>query len=486
MHKIGVISIVSILGLLYSIESTADHRQELAYIKKISVTNEWSDGYNSEDIVKKIMSRPINSFAIDNSTEFGVHGMERPYIHADRNFDKTDRAFELLSRTGVDSLRSTEAAWHRLSDKNGKLTNFSELDFQLSEAKKYGMSNLFVVGYPPAKYSVSGNKLSAVSPKYYNLYEQYYNTLIKHFSGYDVQYLELGNEVDAGKVWWINSTPKQYVEEMCFLHSILSKKKSRIKTVAFAATYSREANLGKEYGGGRLFLKSSLEQGIDSCADYYSLHHFSMVSPNSFPDYMHKLLSGHNIHKKLLDTEQLDTSTLDKDDTQPYTLIKIFTRGFFLFDLKRIDYYMAKDYLLGNKFYTMGLFDINLNPKPRMLAYAASVDALKNRELISLNAPLPGVEAYILSNKNIANSKFKYTVVLWSNTKEIRNVDGFNGDIVIESWNLDTRVIKNNSSALPIGQEPVIVYCDHMPNWPILSKKQILNYKNISNELPMP
>lgn len=484
MEKKFVIAMLSFYVSSISTGSYAASLSSEAYSLKIDTTNELSGGYSAEEITKKLMQRSINTNNGPKDIEFGVHGMERPYIHADKDKVNTDKAFELLSRAGVDSLRSTEAAWHRLSDNNGNLTNFSELDFQLEEAKKYGMTHLFVVGYPPGKYSVSGNKLSAVNPKYYSLYRDYYLNLLKHFNGYNVEYLELGNEVDAGKVWWIKSTPQQYVNEMCFLHTLLKNNKSSIKTVAFSATYSRDANLGNDYGGGRQFLTSSLNRGIDKCTDSYSLHHFSMVSPDSFPDYMHKLLSEYNISKPLLDTEQLDTSTLDKDKTQPYSLIKLFTRGFFLFDLKRIDYYMAKDFLMGRKFYTMGLFDINLNPKPRLLAYAASVDALKGKKLISINAPLSGIEAYILKNRDTA--KYKYTIVLWNNTDIPKTVLGIDGSVTIERWDLTENTIKDASNGISVTQEPIIIYCNSIPLWEKLEKYQILKNKKIINELPMP
>ncbi|MCE9804094.1 hypothetical protein LZ678_29470, partial [Raoultella ornithinolytica] len=156
----------------------------------------------------------------------------------------------------------------------------------------------------------------------------------------------------------------------------------------------------------------------------------------------------------------------------------------FLFDLKRIDYYMAKDFLMGRKFYTMGLFDINLNPKPRLLAYAASVDALKGKKLISINAPLSGIESYILKNRDTA--KYKYTIVLWNNTDIPKTVLGIDGSVTIERWDLTENTIKDASNGISVTQEPIIIYCNSIPLWEKLEKYQILKNKKIINELPMP
>lgn len=475
--------------LFFSISFTGNAAvlQEKLYSLKIKNTNEFDQRYPPSVVYKKIMSRALSEPQIRPDTEFGVHGMERPFIHSDRDLEKTSKAFELLSRAGVDSLRSSEATWHRVADKNDLPNNFRELDFQLDQAKKYGMTNLFVVGYPPGKFTVSGNKLSAVNPKYYDLYNKYYSNLFTHFKGMGVEYLELGNEVDAGNIWWIKSTPKEYVKEMCILHKMLHDGNLNIKTVAFAATYSRDSHHGNNYGGGRAFLQKSFDLGINNCADFYSLHHFSMTDPDSFPNYMHSAMANNNVRKPLLDTEQLDTSTLNKDKTYPYDIIKIFTRGFFLFNLKRVDYFMAKDYLMGHQFFTMGLFDIDLNPKPRLLAYASAVDALKGRKLISIKTPALNtrLESYLL--KNPAGHKFKYTIVIWNNDHNSIGVTGLSGVGAVQRWDLSLKYFSDLSNKIDVDNKPLIIYCDILPDWYLLDKKNI--FKTSSNniqEIPLP
>lgn len=477
-----VLSLVITSAILFSNISVADMDQH--YKNSISHTNEMVDKYPAKEIVRRLMERPLNKVSFFSSTEFGVHGMERPFIHYNQDTEASDKAFQLLSRAGVDSLRSSEAAWHRLADKNNNLTQFSDLDYQLTEAKKYGMSNLFVVGYPPGKFSVSGNKLSAVNPKYYPQYKAYYSTLLNHFKNKNVEYLELGNEVDAGHVWWIKSTPRQYVTEMCLLHDILATENSKIKTVAFSSTFSR--NDVSRPGEGRDFLNKSVSYGIDRCSDAYSLHHFSMASSVSFPDFMHEFLRENKIDKPLLDTEQLDTSTLDKSKTQPYEIIKIYTRAFFMYNLHRVDYYMAKDIQIGSKFYTMGLFDIHFNPKPRLLAYAAAVDALKNRKLIEIQSPSANIESYLLANPT--GSKYKYTIVMWSNGKK-STVKGLKGKGDIEKWDLTTTHFDTLPGSMDVGTEPVIIYLDEKPAWSTADKVSVLSvYKNnkAKSEIPLP
>lgn len=454
-----------------------------SYDKDIQNTQEGVSDKNARYVYDKIMSRMVNNSyknKNDNDTIFGVHGMEIPSVAYDGDLDKQDKAFQLLSRAGVDSLRSTEAAWHRISNKNGDPKFLDNLKYQLVEAKKYNMSHLFVVGYPPAKYTVAHNKLSAVNPMFINRYKDYLNVLMNTFKGYDVRYLELGNEVDAPEIWWKKSTPQMYVNEMQLLKEAINKSNEKIKTIAFSATYSRKEGMGGD-NGGRSFLNKSFALGIDKYADAYSLHHFDMNKYDSFPLYMHGLLMRQGIKKPLYDTEQLDTGYKSFSESKPFDIIKIYTRGFFLYKLKMIDYFNAKDIYLGNRLYSIGLFDKYWRPKLRLLAYAMAVDSLKGRELISIAEPKPRVEAYILKNRN-NDRGYKYTIVMWSdNDGSTVEVGGLHGDMDKESWDLNISKLKSEN--VKVDNKPIAIYTNVIPSW-VKSKIDIdrnsnINMKNI-------
>lgn len=79
--------------------------------------------------------------------------------------------------------------------------------------------------------------------------------------------------MDAPVVWWIRSTPAQYVQEMKMLKEAINRSGQHIKTTAFSATYSRNASLGGGHGGRR-FVDEAFRLGIDNYTDAYSIHHF--------------------------------------------------------------------------------------------------------------------------------------------------------------------------------------------------------------------
>lgn len=454
------------------------------YSLQIKNTREDVSNQSSDYVYDKLMKRSLPASGkrteLDDNTQFGVHGMERPAVEVGVNYERVDKAFELLARTGVDSLRSSEAAWHRIADKQGNPTNFKDVDFQLKEAKKYGMNHLFVVGYPPAKFTVSNNKLSAVSPRYFINYQSYLEVLLKHFQGYDVKYLELGNEVDAPNVWWINSTPAMYVNEMRLLKSAVNKYYPSAKTVAFSATYSRTPSLGSP-NGGRKFINESFMLGIDKYTDAYSLHHFSFLGVDDLPDYMHSIMSKYKVGSKpLLDTEQLDTGVSDENKSNPYDIVKFFARAFFYHDMNRMDYYLAQDAYFGKKLYSMGLFDINWRPKLRLLAYAMAVDAMKGKKLVYMASPEKDVEAYVLGADNISSRK--YTIVMWKNSPPGENVSpvmvpGIKGQVNIEKWNLDMETKSDVSKGIRVDDRPIAIYTNEKPDWKPVDKESLLKSK---------
>lgn len=451
------------------------------YYAEMKKTREDLNDDTSIYVYNKLMKRELSRNSDNDGVDFGVHGMEIPAVKSTGDFQKIDKAFELLSRTGVNSLRSAETAWHRVADANGDPTNFKEVDFQLKEAKKYGMSHNFLFGYPPAKYTVANNKLSAVNPKYYDKYKQYLDVTLKHLAGYDVKYAELGNEVDAPSVWWMKSTPAMYVNEMKMLKEAIQASGQNIKTVAFAATYSRSEFKGG-LDGGRRFIDKSFKLGIDKYADAYSIHHYVFGADN-LPGYMRDMADKNGgSNKPILDTEQLDTGSTGRYQSNPYDLVKLFARGFYFYDMKRVDYFLAQDRFINGKLYYFGLFDENWKPKLRLLAYAMAVDAMKGKHLLYMASPQKDVEAYVLQSN--ANTKGKkYTILMWKNPPKNSpvtpvTITGIKGDVTIEQWNLDVENKSDISQGIKLDDKPIAIYTNEKPDW------QTVNKTSFSSKLP--
>lgn len=490
-------SYLSILTFLYCIPTfayadvNADHK---TYQIEILKTREEVSAKEADYVYKKLMQRNLQQQIAnrDDNTQFGLHGMEIPAVNANGDLTKINQAYSLLARAGVDSLRSFETAWHRVSDSSGNPTNFTQLDFQLKEAKKYNMSHLFVFGYPPAKYTVANNKLSAVQSKYYDKYKDYLHVTLSRLKGYNVKYAELANEVDAPSVWWMKSTPEQYVQEMKMLKESIAALGLPIKTVAFAATYSRNSLLGG-ITGGRRFIDKSFQLGIDQYSDAYSIHHFSYGN-DDLPGYMRSVQAKHHLsNKEILDTEQLDTASTGRFQSNPYDLIKLFARGFYYYDMKRVDYFIAKDRYLNNKLYYFGLFDIDWNPKLRLLAYAMAVDSMKGRTLIGIYQPSKGVEAYVLKSKE--DTPTKYSIIAWLNntgTQSNKSVllEGLSGNADIEHWNLDIAKNIDLTKGVQIDNRPIAIYTNQLPSWINNNKMKNALYADESRALkshaPMP
>ncbi|AVJ16958.1 hypothetical protein CLM71_07345 [Serratia sp. MYb239] len=451
------------------------------YYTEMKKTREDLSDNTSQYVYDKLMRRELSRASATDGVDFGVHGMEIPAVKSNRDRKNVEKAFELLSRVGVNSLRSAETAWHRVADKEGNPTNFTEVDFQLKMAKKYGMTHNFLIGYPPAKYTVGHNKLSAVAPQYYDKYKNYLDVTLKHLAGYNVKYVELGNEVDAPSVWWINSTPAMYVNEMKMLKQAIQKSGQNIKTVAFSATYSRSPFKGG-LSGGRRFVEKSFKLGINNYADAYSIHHY-VFGADDLPDYMRSMASKYGGgNKPILDTEQLDTSSAGRYKSNPYDLVKLFARGYYVYGMKRVDYFMAKDRFINNKLYYFGLFDEQWKPKLRLLAYAMAVDAMKGKHLLFMASPAKDVEAYVLQN-NANKSGKKYTILMWKNSFNNGKatpviVKGIKGNVTIENWNLDLVNQTDASKGINLDEKPIAIYTDEKPDW------QPVDNKYFSSNLP--
>jgi len=478
--KIKVFSLIFITSIPFYTYSSSDS----SYVNDINATHERLDGISSKYIKDKINNRSLHFGGNWGNTQFGLHGMETPFISYKGDLKKQDEAFSLISRAGVDTLRSSEGAWHRIADSNGNPRNLNELKYQLSEGEKFKLSHLFVIGYPPGKFTVSGDKLSAVKPQFYKQYKDYLYILMHALQGHEVNYLELGNEVDAPNVWWKKSTPEMYVNEMRMVKSYRDKYLPNTKLVAFASTYSRDDNLGGENGGVR-FVQKAINLGIDKYTDTYSLHHFSFKNFLGFPEKFRALLKANNINKPLIDTEQLDKVQANFNDSRPYDIIKMFARGFFVHKLSRIDYYLAKDTYLNNKLYSIGLFDLKLNPKPRLLAYAMAVDSMKGRTLKFMASPVNDSEAYILINPK-GVSKYRYTILVWRNINVTSNkkyfITSFDNNSILEKWNLDKIKLKSDYK-IYINYEPVAIYTNTLPNWKV---KSISSFRDKENDLSVP
>ncbi|WP_409159191.1 hypothetical protein [Pectobacterium sp. B2J-2] len=455
---------------------------EQNYYEEIKNTKEDVSENVSKYVYNKIMNRDLAELRARRNpdTQFGLHGMEIPAVNVDDNVEKLDEVYSLLAHAGVDSLRSFETCWHRVSDKYGRPTNFKQLDFQLQKAKEYQFSLLFVFGYPPARFTVANNKLSAVSERFYSEYNHYLDVTLAKLKGHNVEFAELANEVDAPSVWWINSTPSQYVQEMKMLKEAIYRSGENIKTTAFSATYSRNDVLGG-IRGGRRFVDEAFRLGIDKYSDSYSIHHF-VYPKDDLPEFIRQEQKKFSLRPKpILDTEQLDTSIVYQKDSNPYDLIKIFARAFYFYDLKRVDYFLAQDRFLNNKLYSSGLFDINWNPKLRLLAYAMAVDSMKGMSLVGRYLSKDGIEAYVLKGK-----ENNYSILAWSNQpgKKTNFLNGIKGKVTIEKWNLDITHDIVADKGIELDDKPIAIYTSHLPNWHFDNKKSI--DEKIMSHAPMP
>ncbi|HWB55140.1 MAG TPA: hypothetical protein VG722_13140, partial [Tepidisphaeraceae bacterium] len=406
------------------------------------------------------------------------HGMEKPFIDPDNHADEAKRAYELLARAGVDCFRTAEGCWHRLGP---EFNRFNYLDFELDQAHKYGMAHLMTIGYPAAQYNVGGCILSAVKPEYYGLYRQYLRTLFNRIKGKGVEYVELGNEVDATETWWRKSTAQMYVNELRMVKEEVSKIDPSIKVVALAATRSRTPK-GWTNTDGRAFVRKCFALGMDKYADAYSIHYVDHLADRGFVSFMREEMArAGSPNKPLIDSEQ---SALDK----PYDVVRTFARAFFLYNMKQVDYYMARDaFGDGRLLIDTSLFDCQWNPKLRLLAYAASVDAMKGRVLVGIAQPAPGIEAYVLKYADGYKADgAPYSIVMWNHDRELLKLDaktaipsesvaGIRGAVSSLSWRLDSTPLDPSTTQVQVGEEPVIIFTNKLPNWSLKTPDQYLD-----------
>jgi hypothetical protein len=475
------------------------------YYERIGGTREQVSQETSDYVAAKIARRPFPApdDRAPDITEFGLHGMEKPFVVVGETAETPEvaRAYEFLARAGVDSFRTSEACWHRLqknpsgggkSDTNALHLDFNDLDFQVASARRYGQTHLLTLGYPPDSLTmVRNNKLSACDPKHYGLYRQYLDELLRRYKGKGVRYLELANEVDASENWWRNSTAAHYVAEMKMLREAVDALKpapGEMKTVAFAATFSRDDKLGGPKGGRR-FVTEAFNRGIDNYADAYSLHYLTQLKEKDYHDYFRRELARvGSPGKRLLNTEQ-------DGKLYPYDGAKSFARSFYLYNLPRVDFFLARDFYENGYLKPRGLFDIDWRPKLRLLTYAFSVDAMKGRKLVGIAQPAPGVEAYVLkwadgykgSSVIDVAPRAPYSIVLWKNDREVQelspeaeitpvDVSGFRSVLAAIRWNLDALDYDSGKPVFSVGDAPIAVFAQEAPAWKLYSREEWMSF----------
>ena len=309
--------------------------EEKLYRRGLAMTQEDISPSSSARVLAALRRRPLPSSKMRPPSPqiFGVHGMFPPFVVAGQNSEKIARAYELLARAGNDSFRTISSFWHHTGE---NFDDFSQLDFQMNSAEKYGMTQGLGVGYPPPQFTKAGDTvLSAAKPEYEGKYRDY---------------LELVNEVDAPATWRRASTAQDYVNELRWVREERDRAGLKNPIAAFSSTYSRNDALGGE-GGGRRFVTEALKLGADKYSDEYSLHYPWPLAERDFPAFMRRAVKAASGHEKpLLNTEEASYGA-------PSDVVKCFARDFFLYKMRRVDYYLAQDWFENEVLISSGLFD---------------------------------------------------------------------------------------------------------------------------------
>ncbi|EIP97820.1 hypothetical protein OpiT1DRAFT_02270 [Opitutaceae bacterium TAV1] len=454
------------------------------YRKKLAGTEEGAGEEAEREVLRKLMARPLpaagSAIRPPGRYEFGVHGMEAPFVRAGVDTEKVQLAYELLARAGVQSFRTAESCWSRLGR---DYDNFTELDYQVENAVRFGMTQMFTVGYPPGDFRV-GKGLSAVRPEFFPNYRDYLKALLTRYAGRGIfHYVELANEVDALRPWWVDSTPAMYVDEMRMVKEALVEFAPGAQTVAFGATYSRNEQMGGPEGGRR-FVRQCLDLGINDYVDVYSLHYTWKLSERDFPAFFHRELTQRELPPRpLMNSEETSHGP-------PSDIIKLFARDFLLHGMVRVDYFMSKDWFELGSCQIIGLFDLTWKPKRRLLAYAAAVDTIQHRELLGMAEPAPGVEAYVLRWAGEGSPVgAEYATVLWDNAggdtpsatdlaSTRTQIVGWREVVRAMDWKLDPVAISDSNGNATLeaetGGKPVIVFSKAAPDWKLVTPAQWL------------
>ncbi len=459
-----------------------DQAYHWIYRKKMTATREMLGPASEAEVIRKIMARPLPKVQErSRPSRFGMHGMASRFIVAGENKEKTAMAYELLARAGVESFRTWDSMWFQLGD---EVTQFTELDFQFAQAQKYGQTFMLMVGYPPRKYALVPKQFTAVKAIHEDKYRVYLRTLFNRYKDKGmIEYAELGNEVDAPDVWWQDATPEMYVREAQILRQELIKIDPKIRILAFGATYSRDEQTGGPKGG-RAFVRKCFELGIDKYVDAYSMHYTWPAEQRDFPAFFRREMAKRGSSKPLVNSEEASSS-------QPYDVLKLLGRDFYLYGFERVDYYQARDWFeVGNLIYS-GMFDYDWNPKLRLLPYALSVDAMKNRKLVGMAEPVKGVEAYVLEyEKEFENGQGPaYSIVMWNNGGDekinpltaggavvrsgTKSVNGLSGIQSVWNWRLDRIEIDSKNPMITLVEDqPVVVFASTLPAWKLMTPEE--------------
>lgn len=472
--KIGLspLYIHTLAACLFGLLTLAPVAQAQDYQSQMQATSEQLG--SQKEVLSKISARPL--LTIDNGRngfpQFGIQGMELPFFDYRQNQDKVAKAFELMARAGIQSVRTAASTWHRLSD---NANNFTELDFVVNNGSKYGMGYLFIVGYPPAKFNVSPATLSTFRPDKESSFRIYLNRVFTRYQG-KVIATEVGNEVDAVNSWWRGATPELYVRDCRIVKEEATKVDPAIKVMAFAATAAREPSKDLRMQSlGRDFIRKSFAAGIDKYIDAYSLHYTWKMSERLI-DFFNSAMASAGANKPLITSE-------DTAYGRPSEVIKLFARDFYLRGLQSVYYYLARDYFEDGKLRYVGLFDINWNPKLRLLAYAAAVDAMKGSQLVGMASPARNIEAYVLKRPSSASpAGANFSIVIWKNSDDpddegvpaaagpsAATVGGLKDVVAASNWKLDSISLTKSTSQLSVTTDPVIVYTKSLPAWKLIS-----------------
>ncbi len=444
------------------------------YQMQMKKTHEAANESSAHEVERKLGNRPFGAKSAPGIHRFGVHGMETPFVKADLH-SKCGPMFEMISRAGVDTLRTAESCWHRLGD---NFDNMKELDYQCEQASKYGINFMLTMGYPAGPFSVSNAVIAAVKPEYLGLYQQYLDKVTKRYAPH-IQYTELANEVDAPQTWWKNgSTPAMYVKELQMLFETTRRNAPKARVMAVASTYARDTT-HDAVGEGRAWVKAAWKAGMNRYTDGYSLHYTWPLSERNYPPFFRQEIKPYGAAKPLVNSEEAAYG-------HPGDIVKAFARDLFLYNMEAVYYYLARDwYEAGNLIYS-GLFDIDYRPKLRLLSYAAASDSMKGRQLVGMAQPESNVEAYVLKSTN--GQSPKYSIVMWRNgaaealgpVYSLRyevptvKVRGLRGVTHAEDWRLDP--VKVPGDGIVVGATPVIAYCDQLPAWKLMSREAFLKF----------
>lgn len=457
--------------------------QQPFYEGRLAASGEGVGEDIEREVVRKLMRRPLPGPEIRHPGryQFGLHGMEVPFVRKGVDAEKIQRAYELLARVGVQSLRTAESCWHRLG---GDYDNVAELDYQIASAARHGITQMFTVGYPPDPYRVSRG-LSAVRPEHIEKYRDYLKTVLSRYAGRGViSDVELANEVDARNPWWVDSTPEMYVTEMRLVKEAVDRYAPGARAVAFGATYARNEQMGGPEGGRR-FIRACFDLGIDSHVDAYSLHYTWKLSERDFPEFFRREARERGLPAKpLINSEETSHG-------HPSDIIKLFARDFLLHGMVRVDYFMSRDWFELGSVKLIGLFDLSWNPKRRLLAYAAAVDAIRHREFLGMAGPAAGIEAYVLRwDGEGAPPGAEYATVLWNDASDaLVPVAGWRDIGSATDWKLDP-VKTGADGTLQVGGKPLVVFSKSPPDWPLVSPSEWLLHvesggQNIAPEVPL-